>query len=139
MNECESCPLAEKIEKLQQDMENTKNRVYVLEDFKRWAKPILDKIESMEDNVVKVANSQKWMIIIFTSFVAIVSWVYTVQIIKFMEQQPSDKLEIVAAIHNLESKLNKKIEDTNIQIIKSSKINYNTTVRKMKEISKDTE
>ena len=106
------------------------------ENFREWASPIIKRIENMEIEVNFYSVSQKYMSIIFGAFVMVVSYIYSVQVIGFMQEQPMNKVEIIREIHLLDKTLNARVDELKEQVITSSKMNYNTTV---KEISKDKE
>lgn len=148
MNECTKCIKINKIEELEKEIENQRhtikqhsNRIVILETFRDWASPILKKIEKMEKEVTSVAVSQKFMSAIFGAFVLIVVYIYTVQIMDFMKEQPQTKIEIIREIHQLDKNLNTRVddlrEDLTREVMKSSKINHNATVNKVKNAIKE--
>lgn len=116
--ECEECPMVARVEILEKAREDHETRIKLLEDFKKWAKPILEAISTMN-------NSMKWMIAIATFFAAICAFVYVFDIKPLQKQQYENQIEIL-----------KKINDVKIDIVKSSKANYRGTKKVIeKEIS----
>ena len=136
MIDCTVCHKQQRIVELEQEIDNHHKRIDVLENFRDWATPIIKRIENMERDVTSIFVSQKYMSVIFGAFVMVVSYIYSVQIIGFMQEQPMNKVEIIREIHLLDKTLNARVDELKEQVITSSKMNYNTTV---KEISKDKE
>lgn len=126
---------AKKIAELERAVEKQDRRINLLEAFVEWAEPIIRRIEDMQKDVTKLTTSQNYMSMIFGGFVVIVAYVYTVQITKFMEEQPKDKIEIIREIHKLESSFDEKLKEQSAyideKIIRASKINHSATVRKV--------
>lgn len=126
---------ANKIAELERAVEKQDRRINLLEAFVEWAEPIIRRIEDMQKDVTKLTTSQNYMSMIFGGFVVIVAYVYTVQITKFMEEQPKDKIEIIREIHKLESSFDEKLKEQSAyideKIIIASKINHSATVRKV--------
>ena len=136
MIDCTVCHKQQRITELEQALDNHHTRIGILENFREWASPIIKRIENMERELTSIAVSQKYMSIIFGAFVMVVSYIYSVQVIGFMQEQPMNKVEIIREIHLLDKTLNARVDELKEQVITSSKIKYNTTV---KEISKDRE
>lgn len=132
---------AKKIAELERTVEKQDRRINLLEAFVEWAEPIIRRIEDMQKEVTKLTTSQNYMSMIFGGFVVIVAYVYTVQITKFMEEQPKDKIEIIREIHKLESSFDDKLKEQSAyideKIIIASKINHSATVRKVDSIVKN--
>jgi tellurite resistance protein len=105
-------------------------RIALLEDFENWARPILEAVKTIK-------NDNRWMIIIFTAFVAICTYVYQTDVKQFMTKWSDDKVDIIKEINKFESEMKDKINEVNNQVVTSSKINYKATVREMKEINRD--
>jgi len=105
----------ESLEKAKQDHET---RISLLEEFKKWAKPIIEAIDTMN-------TSMKWMITIASLFAAICTFVYMFDIKPLQKQQYENQIQIL-----------QKINDVKIDLLKSSKANYRGTKRAIeKEIS----
>lgn len=112
---CEGCENAHrKIEKLE-------GRVSTLEDFKKWAKPILEDIK-----IIK--NDSRWMIAIAIGFSLIVTYVYIYQIYPNFNKQNEDKIEIIREVQKIRIEMLEKLSttesNTKNNIIKASKTNY---------------
>ena len=132
---------AKKIAELERAVEKQDRRINLLEAFVEWAEPIIRRIEDMQKDVTKLTTSQNYMSMIFGGFVVIVAYVYTVQITKFMEEQPKDKIEIIREVHKLESSFDEKLKEQSAyideKIIIASKINHSATIRKVEGVVKN--
>ena len=141
MEKCDGCDYIKRIVHLEERVAEQNKRLSVLESFVEWAEPIIRRIEDMQKDVTKLTTSQNYMSMIFGGFVVIVAYVYTVQITKFMEEQPKDKIEIIREIHKLESSFDEKLKeqsaDIDEKIIIASKINHSATVRKVEGVIKN--
>lgn len=141
MEKCDGCDHIKRIAYLEGRVEEQNKRLSVLESFVEWAEPIIRRIEDMQKDVTKLTTSQNYMSMIFGGFVVIVAYVYTVQITKFMEEQPKDKIEIIREIHKLESSFDEKLKeqsaDIDEKIIRASKINHSATIRKVEGVIKN--
>lgn len=141
MEKCDGCDHIKRIAHLEGRVEEQNKRLSVLESFVEWAEPIIRRIEDMQKDVTKLTTSQNYMSMIFGGFVVIVAYVYTVQITKFMEEQPKDKIEIIREIHKLESSFDEKLKeqsaDIDEKIIIASKINHSATARKVESVIKN--
>lgn len=141
MEKCDGCDHIKRIAHLEGKVEEQNKRLSVLESFVEWAEPIIRRIEDMQKDVTKLTTSQNYMSMIFGGFVVIVAYVYTVQITKFMEEQPKDKIEIIREIHKLESSFDEKLKEQSAyideKIIIASKINHSATVRKVEGVIKN--
>lgn len=135
MEKCDGCDYIKRMVHIEERVAEQSKRLSVLESFVEWAEPIIRRIEDMQKDVTKLTTSQNYMSMIFGWFVVIVAYVYTVQINKFMEEQPKDKIEIIREIHKLESSFDEKLKEQSAyideKIIGSSKINHSATVRKV--------
>lgn len=129
MVECEKC------KEHAVHIDNLRRRVTKLEEFVEWARPILE-------NVKLIASNISWMKWVFSIFVLIVTFVYTVQVYPFFQKQNDDKIEIIREINNAKletqrdqqkfkedilAKFDKAIQEINKETIKASKINYKAT------------
>ena len=141
MEKCDGCDYIKRMVHIEERVAEQNKRLSVLESFVEWAEPIIRRIEDMQKDVTKLTTSQNYMSMIFGGFVVIVAYVYTVQITKFMEEQPKDKIEIIREIHNLESSFDEKLKEQSAyvdeKIIRASKINHSATVRKVDNIVKN--
>lgn len=142
MEKCDGCDYIKRIVHIIEERVAEQNkRLSVLESFVEWAEPIIRRIEDMQKDVTKLTTSQNYMSMIFGGFVVIVAYVYTVQITKFMEEQPKDKIEIIREIHKLESSFDEKLKeqsaDIDEKIIRASKINHSATVRNVESVIKN--
>lgn len=141
MEKCDGCDYIKRIVHIEERVAEQNKRLSVLESFVEWAEPIIRRIEDMQKDVTKLTTSQNYMSMIFGGFVVIVAYVYTVQITKFMEEQPKDKIEIIREIHKLESSFDEKLKEQSAyiddKIIMASKINHSATVRKVDNIVKN--
>ena len=135
MEKCDGCDYIKRIVHIEERVSEQNKRLSELESFVEWAEPIIRRIEDMQKDVTKLTTSQNYMSMIFGGFVVIVAYVYTVQITKFMEEQPKDKIEIIREIHKLESSFDEKLKEQSAyideKIIIASKINHSATVRKV--------
>ena len=141
MEKCDGCDYIKRMVHIEERVAEQNKRLSVLESFVEWAEPIIRRIEDMQKDVTKLTTSQNYMSMIFGGFVVIVAYVYTVQITKFMEEQPKDKIEIIREIHKLESSFDEKLKEQSAyideKIIVASKINHSATVRKVDNIVKN--
>lgn len=135
MEKCDGCDYIKRMVHIEERVAEQSKRLSVLESFVEWAEPIIRRIEDMQKDVTKLTTSQNYMSMIFGWFVVIVAYVYTVQINKFMEEQPKDKIEIIREIHKLESSFDEKLKEQSAyideKIIIASKINHSATIRKV--------
>ena len=141
MEKCDGCDYIKRIVHIEERVAEQNKRLSVLESFVEWAEPIIRRIEDMQKDVTKLTTSQNYMSMIFGGFVVIVAYVYTVQITKFMEEQPKDKIEIIREIHKLESSFDEKLKEQSAyideKIIRASKSNHSATIRKVDNIVKN--
>lgn len=141
MEKCDGCDYIKRMVHIEERVAEQNKRLSVLESFVEWAEPIIRRIEDMQKDVTKLTTSQNYMSMIFGGFVVIVAYVYTVQITKFMEEQPKDKIEIIREIHKLESSFDEKLKEQSAyideKIIIASKINHSATVRKVEGVIKN--
>ena len=141
MEKCDGCDYIKRMVHIEGRVAEQNKRLSVLESFVEWAEPIIRRIEDMQKDVTKLTTSQNYMSMIFGGFVVIVAYVYTVQITKFMEEQPKDKIEIIREIHKLESSFDEKLKEQSAyideKIIIASKINHSATVRKVEGVIKN--
>ena len=121
-----SCPLVKK-------WEDHEKRINTLEEFENWARPIIETIKKVEQSIIKITNSINWMTIVFVSFVAICTYVYQTDIKDYIKDSNSNKIEIIKEINTMKLDFKDEINKVKEQVITSSKINYNATVKKIKE------
>lgn len=126
--QCKQC-LTE-FEKFKAKHEDHEKRITLLEDFEKWARPILEAVKTIK-------NDNRWMIIIFVAFVTICTYVYQTDIKNFMTRWNDDKIDIIREINSFKMEMKEEINDVNNQVITSSKINYKGVVREMKEINEE--
>lgn len=116
-------------------IEDLQTRVSALEKFVKWAKPILE-------DIILINNNLKWMKWVFAIFVLICAFVYTTQVLPFFQKQNNDKIEIIREINNAKletlkdqqnfkedilKKVDVAIKKITEETIKASKINYKAT------------
>ncbi len=126
-----TCPLVIKLQEHEK-------KINSLEEFEKWARPILEKIQAIEKSVLKATTSINWMIVIFGSFVAICSYVYQTDIKDYIKQSTNGKIEVIKEIYKMKEEFKDDIRDMekkiNEGVIQASKINHKATVRKIKEV-----
>ena len=128
IEQCKKC--LEEIESFKIKYHDHEKRISLLEDFENRAIPILEAVKTIK-------NDNRWMIIIFISFVSICTYVYQTDIKNFMTIQSNDKVNLIKELNIFKLEMKDKINDLNNQIITSTKTNYKDTTREMKEISKE--
>lgn len=126
--QCKKC--LEELEAFKHKLNEHDKRITLLEDFEQWARKILESVKTIK-------NDNRWMIIIFVAFVTICTYVYQTDIKNFMTIQNSDRVDFIKELNLFKLEMKDKINDVNNQVITSSKINFKTTVREMKEINQD--
>lgn len=136
MEKCDGCDYIKRIVHLEERVAEQNKRLSVLESFVEWAEPVIRKIENMQKNIAEVSTSQRWMSVIFAGFVTIVAFVYVSQVVPSMEKQADGDVEIIREIHRGQLDTQKRIDELKLQIITSSKINHNATVKKVGETVK---
>ena len=126
--QCRKC--LEEFEAFKHKHNEHDKRIALLEDFENWARPILEAVKTIK-------NDNRWMIIIFVSFVTICTYVYQTDIKNFMKDWNSDKIDIIKEINTLRLEMKDELNNVNNQVITSSKTNFKATVREIKEINQD--
>lgn len=126
--QCKKC--LEEFEAFKNKHKEHEKRITLLEDFEKWARPILEAVKTIK-------NDNRWMIIIFIAFVSICTYVYQTDIKQFMNKWNDDKIDIIKEINSFKLEMKDKINDVNNQVVTSSKINYKATVKEIKEINKE--
>lgn len=136
-------------------IEDLQTRVSALEKFVKWAKPILE-------DIILINNNLKWMKWAFSIFVLIVAFVYTVQVYPSFQKQNDDKIEIITEVKEAKIESLKKqqkfkeeiikeqqkfkedmknivkeaIKQINEETVKASKINYKATKKVIEKQSR---
>ena len=136
MEKCDVCDYINRIVHLEERVAEQNKRLSVLESFVEWAEPVIRKIEDMQKDIAEVSTSQRWMGVIFAGFVTAVAFVYASQIVPSMEKQIDGDVEIIREINRGQLDTQKRIDELRLQIITSSNINHNATVKKVEEMVK---
>ena len=89
MADCEKC------EKHETHIIDLQHRVTSLEDFEKWAKPILEIVKTIK-------SDSKYQITIGLALVGIVSYIYVYQIYPFFEKQHDSNIEVIKAISDFQ-------------------------------------
>lgn len=90
-------------------------RISALEDFEKWARPILDAVRTIK-------NDNRWMIIIFVAFVGICTYVYQTDIKDYIKDNHNYKIEVIEKFNDIEKK-----------IISNANSIYKDTIKNLKE------
>ena len=136
MLNCNECECDIKLQRLEVEIQEHKRRIGILESFVEWAEPVIRKIENMQKDLAEVSTSQRWMSVIFGGFVTIVAFVYVAQIQPSLDKQAEGDVAIIKEIHKVQLEVQKQLDAITLQVVTSSKINHNATVKNVGEMVK---
>ena len=136
MLNCNECECDIKLQRLEVEIQEHKRRIGILESFVEWAEPVIRKIENMQKDIAEVSTSQRWMSVIFGGFVTIVAFVYVAQIQPSLDKQAEGDVAIIKEIHKVQLEVQKQLDAITLQVVTSSKINHNATVKNVGEMVK---
>lgn len=110
-----NCTNCKKIEEIEEKLDDHSKRLSALEEFEKWARPILEAVKTIK-------NDNRWMIVIFVSFVGICTYVYQTDIKDYIKENHQYKIEVIEKFNDIEKK-----------IISNANSIYKDTIKNLKD------